>query len=209
MKWYGNQVKRARFTVYQLQSEEEFSGSKPITNYWSAIFFSATIYTTIGYGTVVPITAMGKIATMVYSMFGIPLVFIILNELGDLIARKLIVAWEYLRQVRCRGHSVLEHALGNQENAPTRDRLHTLPMTVALGLTLAWMLLCTALFCTWETEWTYFTSFYFFFVSLTTIGLGDTVPQVSYHYYRQWNTYGKINDAYFFSTLTLTFGVLH
>ena len=26
-------------------------------------------------------------------------------------------------------------------------------------------------------EWDYFTSFYFFFISLTTVGLGDVMPQ--------------------------------
>ncbi|VDP14544.1 unnamed protein product [Soboliphyme baturini] len=37
------------------------------------------------------------------------------------------------------------------------------------------MLFCAGLFCIWE-DWNYFTSFYFFFVSLSTIGLGDVLP---------------------------------
>ena len=180
MKWYETEVEEAQSSIYQLKAEEKYFKSKSITTYWSAIFFCATIYTTIGYGTVVPITVTGKIITMVYAIFGIPLVFIILNDLGDLISRKLIVIWDYFRQMRRRTHSVRPKSDKNEENIPIRDRLHTLPMTVALGLTLAWMLLCAGVFCTWETEWTYFTSFYFFFVSLTTIGLGDTVPRVGF-----------------------------
>lgn len=29
----------------------------------------------------------------------------------------------------------------------------------------------------WEVQWSYFTAFYFFFTSLTTIGLGDVTPE--------------------------------
>ncbi|KAI1707407.1 ion channel domain-containing protein [Ditylenchus destructor] len=34
----------------------------------------------------------------------------------------------------------------------------------------------TAMFCLWEMEWGYLTSVYFFFVSISTVGLGDVVP---------------------------------
>lgn len=36
--------------------------------------------------------------------------------------------------------------------------------------------LCSVIFSVWE-EWDYFTAFYFFFISLSTIGLGDEIPQ--------------------------------
>ena len=51
-----------------------------------------------------------------------------------------------------------------------------LPIPVGLLLVVGWMLLCSALFHLWEEEWDYFTGFYFFFISLTTIGLGDITP---------------------------------
>ncbi|KAI6192862.1 hypothetical protein M3Y99_01912700 [Aphelenchoides fujianensis] len=46
-------------------------------------------------------------------------------------------------------------------------------VAVALSITLTWIFACAALFCVWETEWTYFTSLYFMFISMSTIGLGD------------------------------------
>ncbi|VDM29275.1 unnamed protein product, partial [Toxocara canis] len=39
-----------------------------------------------------------------------------------------------------------------------------------------WIGLSAGLFCLWETEWGYLTSVYFFFVSISTVGLGDIVP---------------------------------
>lgn len=43
------------------------------------------------------------------------------------------------------------------------------PVLGALILTVAWLFACAGLFCVWE-NWSYFTSFYFFFVSLSTVG---------------------------------------
>lgn len=54
--------------------------------------------------------------------------------------------------------------------------LHELPILAALACTVLWMLAGAAIFRIFERDWTYFTSFYFVFVSLTTIGLGDTTP---------------------------------
>lgn len=55
--------------------------------------------------------------------------------------------------------------------------VENLPVLVALMVTVGWIFLCAALFCTWERKWSYFESIYFFFISLTTIGLGDVVPE--------------------------------
>ena len=41
---------------------------------------------------------------------------------------------------------------------------------------IGWVCGCAGLFCLWETRWNYFTSLYFFCISLSTIGLGDVVP---------------------------------
>jgi hypothetical protein len=50
------------------------------------------------------------------------------------------------------------------------------PLPLALVMVVVWLFACSAFFQLWETKWTYFEAFYFFFISLSTIGLGDLVP---------------------------------
>uniref|UniRef100_T1IHU7 Potassium channel domain-containing protein n=1 Tax=Strigamia maritima TaxID=126957 RepID=T1IHU7_STRMM len=51
-----------------------------------------------------------------------------------------------------------------------------LPVSVALFLLLVYILLGALMIIKWETSWSYFHAVYFIFVSLTTIGFGDMVP---------------------------------
>ncbi|KAL3104637.1 hypothetical protein niasHT_022348 [Heterodera trifolii] len=50
------------------------------------------------------------------------------------------------------------------------------PLAIALTVTTTWIALSAAVFCLWE-EWSYFTSVYFFFISMSTIGFGDVTPE--------------------------------
>uniref|UniRef100_A0A183BT58 Ion_trans_2 domain-containing protein n=1 Tax=Globodera pallida TaxID=36090 RepID=A0A183BT58_GLOPA len=61
-----------------------------------------------------------------------------------------------------------------QEKGEEKPRQFPIPW--ALTILIVWTLLSAALFCVWETEWGYMTSIYFFFVSISTVGLGDLVP---------------------------------
>ncbi|CAD6197968.1 unnamed protein product [Caenorhabditis auriculariae] len=49
------------------------------------------------------------------------------------------------------------------------------PILSTLFITVGWIMLSAAVFCLFE-SWDYFTSFYFCFISLSTIGLGDVTP---------------------------------
>ncbi|VDN07821.1 unnamed protein product [Thelazia callipaeda] len=50
------------------------------------------------------------------------------------------------------------------------------PIPIALAVLILWIGFSAALFCLYESEWGYLTSVYFFFVSISTVGLGDIVP---------------------------------
>jgi hypothetical protein len=61
-----------------------------------------------------------------------------------------------------------------EESAPVvqsnaANVFHYFQVFSAIVVSISWIFLCAAVFCTWE-EWTYFESFYFFFISLSTIG---------------------------------------
>ena len=61
-----------------------------VWTYSSALLYSATVITTIGYGNITPKSSIGKIFTMFYAMIGIPLMFMCLTQTGDLLAELFI-----------------------------------------------------------------------------------------------------------------------
>ncbi|XP_050498936.1 TWiK family of potassium channels protein 18 isoform X2 [Diabrotica virgifera virgifera] len=69
------------------------------------------------------------------------------------------------------------------EDTPTTPDLSTfeiddefnLPISVALFILVAYMFIGALVYCAWE-GWEFFTSFYFVFISLSTIGFGDFIP---------------------------------
>ncbi|XP_014270925.1 potassium channel subfamily K member 1 isoform X1 [Halyomorpha halys] len=57
------------------------------------------------------------------------------------------------------------------------DDEFNLPITVAIVILLLYIFLGAGVFWIWESDWTFFESFYFIFISMSTIGFGDLVPQ--------------------------------
>ncbi|XP_050679631.1 TWiK family of potassium channels protein 12-like [Leptidea sinapis] len=52
-----------------------------------AFFYSLTVLTTIGYGNIAPRTVLGKAATIIYALFGIPLTLLYLSSVGSLLSK--------------------------------------------------------------------------------------------------------------------------
>jgi hypothetical protein len=55
------------------------------------------------------------------------------------------------------------------------DDEFNLPISVAIIILIGYIFLGAVIYCVWE-GWAFFDSFYFVFISMTTIGFGDMVP---------------------------------
>ncbi|ETN79305.1 Ion channel [Necator americanus] len=63
----------------------------------TALFFTATLLTTIGYGNLVPVTWHGRMFCIAYALLGVPLILITVADIGKFLSENII--WLYSRLV--------------------------------------------------------------------------------------------------------------
>lgn len=68
-------------------------------NLYTALFFCGTIFTTVGYGNIVPVTEWGRIVTMMYAAIGIPLCLIVLTKVGRKMTKCMKFFWSFIRRL--------------------------------------------------------------------------------------------------------------
>ncbi|KAG7176566.1 Potassium channel subfamily K member 16-like [Homarus americanus] len=167
-----------------VMEESEGAGVSPLDTqihtrwaYTQALFFSATVLTTIGYGNIAPSTVEGRVFCMVYALVGIPLTLSVIADLGDVLA-SFIPANTFENRLPKYVNSLFL-SIGLTENVPLRGKLRAVT-TVLLILTLlvGFIALGGVLFM-WQNNWTFMEGFYFSFITTTTIGFGDLVPATS------------------------------
>ncbi|CAJ0942582.1 unnamed protein product, partial [Mesorhabditis belari] len=173
---------------------------------WGAMFYVGALITTIGYGNIAPRTDLGRAFSVVYALVGIPLVLAILSQFGRTLTNVVSELWQKYRQrvkkarsriwskakgaplpTEKRRNTILDLETGNiprdlisaaeEGDLEELEESRTIPIWLALLICVTWICACAGLFQIWERHWSYFTSLYFFFISLSTIGLGDIVPE--------------------------------
>ncbi|XP_050677920.1 potassium channel subfamily K member 6-like isoform X1 [Leptidea sinapis] len=149
-------------------SNRGVSGSRNVSGgpNWSfgqSLFFASTVVTTIGYGHVTPLSKPGKLFCIAYALLGIPLTLVLMSALVE---RLLLPATALLR--------ALNSSLGHLYR-PFTIRLVHLSFIVTM-LLVFFLAIPAGIFAAIEPEWDYLDSFYYCFISLTTIGLGDYIP---------------------------------
>ncbi|XP_031626941.1 potassium channel subfamily K member 9 isoform X3 [Contarinia nasturtii] len=143
----------------------------PYTQKWTivqAIFFSSTILTTIGYGNLYPTTTSGRGFCMLFALIGIPFTLTVIADLGRVFATAVSALGKKLPSLtKC-------FKVDTDSTSSDKKWLYALASVFFLGFYLA----CGALMLQmWEEKWGFFEGFYFCFITMTTIGLGDLVPQ--------------------------------
>lgn len=153
------------------------AGYDPVENsdkwtFSAALMFCLSIFTMIGYGNTLPKTDLGKVATMVYATFGIPLYILYFMNMGKVLASTF--RWLYTWFHECSRDK--EDDFNAEDGGELMQRKKIIvPSTACLWVISFYIAGGTIMFAEWE-KWNYLDSVYFCVISLCKIGLGDLVP---------------------------------
>ncbi|XP_056148100.1 potassium channel subfamily K member 18 [Lampris incognitus] len=67
--------------------------------FYGSMFFCCTVFTTVGYGEIYPVTLPGKVVCILYAMVGIPLMLLVISDVGDILAMLLSQAYLHLHSL--------------------------------------------------------------------------------------------------------------
>ncbi|KRX86773.1 TWiK family of potassium channels protein 7 [Trichinella pseudospiralis] len=184
-------------------SAQHFSNStKPddVWTYLSSVFFTVTFLTTIGkycFGNPSPTTFRGRLFCVFYGLIGIPLALITIADSGKFLGEFMVHVYS-----ACRG-SILKRGRGKEKPSASLEqstvgcvdvddeRRHLLiseldkvglrefadvPACLVFGVFLSYTALGSLLLHHVE-KWDIVDAFYFTFVTMTTVGFGDLIPE--------------------------------
>ncbi|CAF1114149.1 unnamed protein product [Rotaria sordida] len=179
LQYFGAEEK----TQYGSDQQQHEQNTIQVWTFSSAMLYSATVITTIGYGNITPKTTEGKIATMIYAMFGIPLMFMCLTYTGDLLAEAFITGYSKMvnfiyRQIcyrRLKPWLPIQERQSFEQPDSEREGARHVPIVATLGVLALYIAMGALLFAQWE-NWHVLDGAYFCFITFTTIGFGDLVP---------------------------------
>uniref|UniRef100_A0A0N5CCC6 TWiK family of potassium channels protein 7 n=1 Tax=Strongyloides papillosus TaxID=174720 RepID=A0A0N5CCC6_STREA len=182
------------FEKYFMTSEEiKNNNIIEIWTFSTAVFFAVTVVTTIGYGSPVPTSQYGRIFCIIFSILGIPLTLVTIADMGKFLSEHLI--WSYGKYLKMK-HFILRNNRKMKHKAHHVDGEHVCDECQSRGLNhhmevveeqkipallvLAILVLYTALggvLMSHLEDWSFFNSFYFSFITMTTVGFGDLLPK--------------------------------
>ena len=142
---------------------------------WSfgqAIFFAGTVLTTIGYGNVSPLTKLGKVFCIMFALIGIPATLLLLYA----IIERLMKLTSIFLALFTEKTQILINKISSFGQRVHYSHLHVLFALLCTMFVLIFFFLIPAQIYSSIENWTYLNAFYYCFISLSTVGLGDYVP---------------------------------
>ncbi|KAF8366527.1 twk-25, partial [Pristionchus pacificus] len=162
--------KYAGSTFYKLESQPE---PKYQWTFGSAFFFSFTVFTTIGYGAIAPVTHLGKACTVLYAFVCIPLTMVVIRDFGQFVLVTLtkLYARLLIKLRAARGYLT------------TESESISLPIKFCSLLSVSYVLAAGVFIYNFDAlsgpaseGIDLFNAIYFSFISITTVGFGDVMP---------------------------------
>nr|XP_011763201.1 potassium channel subfamily K member 6 isoform X1 [Macaca nemestrina]XP_011763202.1 potassium channel subfamily K member 6 isoform X1 [Macaca nemestrina]XP_011763203.1 potassium channel subfamily K member 6 isoform X1 [Macaca nemestrina] len=138
------------------------NASDPAWDFASALFFASTLVTTVGYGYTTPLTDAGKAFSIAFALLGVPTTMLLLTASAQRLSLLLT-------------HAPLSWLSMRWGWDPRRAACWHLVALLGVVVTICF-LVPAAIFAHLEEAWSFLDAFYFCFISLSTIGLGDYVP---------------------------------
>ena len=192
-----------RDEVLKIKNTYRYSGQDCTTSTkWSfprALLFVMTIFTTIGYGHIAPVTSEGQIVCICYAIIGIPLFLMFLSRmssvLGDMfrfLYSRVCCFFCYRRRMKKKEeekkknvNDELEAEKENKvqvidddemkEEGQEEEEKVTVPLTITMIVFTLYIIIGALIFSNFE-DWPLVAAGYFCFITLSTIGFGDYVP---------------------------------
>jgi hypothetical protein len=131
--------------------------------FYDSFYFSTVVLALIGYGHRILITTRAKIFCIFYAMLGIPMWLITFQSAG-----------ERLNSLLSHMLSRIKRSLHIKHTKTTDGELLIMESLLSIVI----LLIGACVFSKYE-DWSFFNSFYYGFMTLTTIGFGDYVVLVS------------------------------
>ncbi|XGW33633.1 hypothetical protein V3C99_017775 [Haemonchus contortus] len=177
---YFEQLVKNIFISYRNQFINEHhlmnktKGEGLLWTYPNSIFFATTVITTIGYGNLVPTTTSGRIACIIFALFGIPLLLIRKQSRRISLHYRSSSHSHTSETGSSKAGSINLHEMDSDSESSMEDELR-IPVFMVLFVLLAYTAIGGFLFQSWE-GLQYFEAFYFCFITMATVGFGDIVP---------------------------------
>ncbi|CAF1484275.1 unnamed protein product [Adineta ricciae] len=180
-----NELARMQADEEKLSDKQDESSATSYDQKWTfstAMLYSATVITTVGYGNITPKSMLGKMFTCLYAMLGIPITIMYLTNTSDLLVFLFVKYYSMMynffhrlikRFRRWRRSHQRRRSVEIDDEAAAAE--HRVPIWIAFSVLVLYLIAGALLFSHWE-GWSYVDGAYFSFITFTTIGLGDLVP---------------------------------